>query len=158
MTDKLKEYKDSKMLSSPFDKKGEPTLTTSIVATLMLDKPLTKKNILTKLGYSLEGKSDGYLANHFAELSRCGIITFSKSELVLKRGINFQKYVNFIFLNLLKIDKAVSESLRYKLLPKNTSKAVDFINSPDDDVFSKPNPYLELPTPVGIKSYEKRAS
>lgn len=158
MKETFKDYKESKILSKPFNEKGEPKLTTSIVATLIDGKPLTRKLILTKLGYDITGKSDGYLANFFSELSKCGIICFSKSELALKQGENFQRYLNFIFISLLKADKKIVDGLKYRMLPKKDSQSLDFITSPTEDIFSKPNPYLELVTTAGIEQDDKLAS
>ena len=39
-------------------------------------------------------------------------------------------------------DKAVS-SLQYRLMPKKEVQSVDFITSPDENIFSKPNPFLD---------------
>lgn len=158
MAEQFKDYKESKILSKPFTEGGEPILTTSIVATLIDGKPLSRRVILTKLGYDLTNKSEGYLSNHFAELSKCGIIKFSKSELALQKGDNFQKYLSYIFLTLLKADKSIVNSLKHKMLPKKNSQSLDFITSPDDDVFNKPNPYLDSVTIAGINTDEKSAA
>ncbi len=158
MAEQFKDYKESKILSKPFTEGGEPILTTSIVATLIDGKPLSRRLILTKLGYDLTDKSDGYLSNHFAELSKCGIISFSKSDLVLRQGENFNKYLNYVFLYLLRSDKKIVDSLKHKMLPKKDSKVVDFITSPDDDVFNKPNPYLDLVRVAGINTNDKSAA
>ena len=143
MTETFKNFKESKILSKPFNKDGEPILTTSIVATLFEGTPLTREQILTKLKINHAGKSRGFLSNHFSELSKCGIIKFSKSDLALRAGQNFHSYLNFIFLNLLNTDKKVEASLVYRMLPKKNAQSVDFILSPEEDVFSKPNPYLD---------------
>lgn len=151
MKETFKDYKESKILSKPFTEGGEPIITTSIVATLIDGKPLSRRVILTKLGHDLTNKSEGYLSNHFSELSKCGIIRFSKSDLALRQGDNFQKYLNYIFLSLLKADKKIVDSLKHKMLPKKDSQSVDFITSPAEDVFSKPNPYLDLVITAGTK-------
>lgn len=152
MKETLKDYKESKILSKPFSVGGEPNITTGIVATLIDGRPLSRKVILTKLGFDINGKSEGFMCNHFAELSNCGIIRFSKSENGIKQGENFQKYLNYIFITLLKADKKIVDSLKHKLLPKKGTQAVDFITGPEDDVFNKPNPFLD----IVIKPGEKR--
>lgn len=143
MTESLKDFKESKILSKPFNKDGEPILTTSIVATLFEGRPLTREQILTKLNINHAGKSKGFLSNHFAELSKCGIIRFSKSDLALRPGENYRRYLNYVFIQLLNIDKKVANNLTYRMLPKKDAQSVDFILSPEEDVFNKPNPYLE---------------
>jgi len=129
----------------PFDKKGEPNIATSILATLLHNKPLTKEAILTKIHGKHEGKSKGYLSNIFSELSKLNIIVFDKRVAfrTWSQGKAFESYMGFVFMELLKIEDNAIDSLRYKLLPKKKEQSLDFIHSPKEDIFNQPNPFLE---------------
>jgi len=133
---------NSKSLRSPFDKNGRPTLVTSILATLLPNKPLLKETILGKIGEQHTGKTRGYLSNHFAELSKLGIIKFTKRDRTWSQGIRYHEYMGFIFMTMVTNDEQAVTSLQYRLMPKRDEQSVDFITSPDEDIFAKPNPYL----------------
>jgi len=143
MTQIIQSVARSKTLSKPFHKNGSPTLVTSIVATLLHDIPLTKEQLLGKIGEEYTGKTRGYLSNHFSELSKLGILKFTKRGGTWTQGINYQDYMGFVFMEMLKHDGEAVDSLQYRLMPKRDEQSVDFIVSPKEDVFTKPNPYLE---------------
>jgi len=134
---------DSKVLFVPFDKAGNPTLVTSIVATLLSNKPLKKEEILGKISEKHLNKTRGYLSNHFSELSKSGILKFSKLGCTWRQGENYQEYMGFIFMKLLDNDAKAVNSLQYKLMPTRDAQSVDFILSPEDNLFDQPNPYLD---------------
>jgi len=136
-------YIRSKALDNPFKEDGSPTLVTSIVATLLSDKPLTKEQLLGKIGEEHTGKTRGYLSNHFSELAKLGILKFIKRGGTWVRGINYMDYIGYVFLEILKQDQQAVDSLAYRLLPKREEQSLDFIVSPKEDVFKKPNPYLD---------------
>lgn len=132
-----------KTLIHPFEKNGTPTLPTSILATLLHNKPLTRDKILSTLGEEHTGRSRGYLSNYFNDLSKSGIIQYSKNEKVWRQGVNYNEYMGFVFMELLNLDEQAVSSFQYRLLPKHDSQAVDFIRSPEEDIFNQPNPYLD---------------
>ena len=80
-----KEITQRVLSAPPFKKDGSPTLVTSILATLLHNIPLTKEEILAKLGAEHSGKSRGYLSNHFAELRNLKFLILI-SELLLESG------------------------------------------------------------------------
>lgn len=133
----------SKTLSKPFEDNGCPTLVTSILATLLPNKPLKKEVLLGKIGEEHTGKTRGYLSNHFSELSKQGIIKFIKRDGTWTQGENYNDYMGFVFMTLVKISPQAVDSLQYRLMPKKDAQSVDFITSPEEDIFSKPNPYLD---------------
>ena len=137
--------KGSKNLSTPFNKDGSPKLTTSILATLLPNKPLTKEGLLSKIDEKHLGKTRGYLSNVFSDLSKAGIIKFDKRVAfrTWEQGENYQLYMGFIFMELLQFEPDSTDSLQYKLMPKQAEQSMDFIMSPKEDIFSKPNPLLE---------------
>ena len=133
----------NKALIEPFDRKGEPTLVTSILATLIPNKPLSKERILGSIDEKHTGKSRGYLSNHFSALSKSGILQFIKRDGTWTQGINFNEYMGYVFMELIQRDGNAAESFQYRLLPKHDSQAVDFIKKPTEDIFNQPNPYLD---------------
>jgi len=132
----------SKTLRQPFDKAGKPTLVTSVVSTLLPNLPLQKEAMLAKVGEQYTGKSRGFMSNHFSELSKCGIIKFKKRDRTWSQGENYQQYMGYVFMELLRVTPEAVDSLQYRLMPKRDAQSVDFITSPTEDIFSKPNPYL----------------
>jgi len=136
-------YIRNKTLDNPFHKDGSPTLVTSIVATLLNNEPLTKEKILSKIDERHAGKTRGYLSNHFSELSKLGIFKFTKRGGTWTQGINYHEYISYIFMEMLKHDAKAVSSLQYRLMPKRDEQSLDFITSPKEDVFNKPNPYLD---------------
>jgi len=145
---------ESKALQAPFDKNGTPTLATSILATLLPNKPLTKETLLAKIDEKHTGKSRGYLSNIFSELSKAGIIKFDKRVQfrTWEQGENYQQYMGYIFMELVKLEPASLDSLQFKLMPKKKEQSMDFIMSPKEDIFSQPNPLLEEDKPKKSKS------
>ena len=133
-------------LEQPFNKTGHPTITTSILATLLPNKPLKKEQLLTKIGKEHTGKSLGYLSNIFSALSKSGVLSFDKRSCsrTWSQGENYKEYMGYIFMIMLQLDPKAVDSLQYRLMPPKDSQAIDFISSPDEDIFNKPNPYLEL--------------
>jgi len=131
------------LLANPFQRDGRPTLTTSILATLLHNEPLTKETILGKIGQQHTGKSRGYLCNHFATLSKLEIIEFKKRDKTWSQGKRFKEYMGFVFAELVFQDKEAINSMRYHLMPKKGEQSVDFITCPTEDIFSQPNPYLD---------------
>ena len=132
----------SKTLRKPFDEAGEPTLITSVLATLLPNEPLQKEAMLAKIGEQHTGKSRGYLSNHFTELSKSGIIKFRKIDRTWSQGENYLMYMGFVFMEMIEGNEQAVDSLKYKLMPKRDAQSIDFMTSPEEDIFSKPNPYL----------------
>ena len=136
----------SKTLKSPFRENGEPTLVTSLVSTLLPDIPLDKKTMLAKIGEEFAEKakrSRGYLSNHFAELSKSGIIKYREDTKNWRQGENYREYMGYIFFKILEMESTAMDSFAYRLMPKKDEQSVDFITSPEEDIFNKPNPYLD---------------
>lgn len=152
MTNIPKFIEGSKGLSTPFNKDGSPKLMTSILATLLPNIPLTKEGLLSKIDPKHQGKSRGYLSNVFSELSKAGIIKFDKRVAfrTWEQGENFQLYLGFVFMELIKLQPESADSLQYKLMPKKDEQSMDFIMSPKEDIFSKPNPLLEDDKPKQV--------
>jgi len=140
---KFIEEKEYELLTQPFDKAGKPTIVTSILATLLSNEPLKKEIIFCKIGPQHTGNSRGYMSNHFSKLSKLGIIKFEKLNRTWRPGIRYKEYVGFIFMEMIKYNEQAVESLKYKLMPKRDEQSVDFITSPTEDIFSKPNPFLD---------------
>jgi len=143
MSNEPKQYIRSKTLDSPFHKDGSPTLVTSIVATLLNNEPLTKERILSKVGEEHAGRTRGYLSNHFSELAKLGIFKFTKRGGTWRQGINYKDYIGYVFTQILQQDQQAVDSLQYRLMPKKDEQSLDFITSPKEDIFKKPNPYLD---------------
>jgi len=129
----------------PFDKNGRPNIVTSILATLLQGIPLTKEEILTKIDSKHTGRSRGYLSNYFAELKKLEILNFDKRVAFRKwsQGKNYQAYLGFVFMELIKLEDKAVASLQYKLLPKKKENSLDFIMSPTEDIFKQPNQFLD---------------
>ena len=140
--------KDNSILSKPFDKQGEPTILLAILATLLLNKPLKKEELLSKMGEKHLGKTDGYLSKHFAALRKYEIINFDKryNHRKWSQGDRYQEYMGFILMYFIENDTKAVESMQYHLTPKTKENSLDFIKSPTDDIFNRPNPYLEKKT------------
>ncbi len=138
-----KDFKEHKVLGKPFNKDGGPSLTTSIVATLLPNKPIRKNDILKRLGEKHEGKTRGYLAHNFKELTNYGILAYDKSKFTWSQGENFLAYMGFVMMSLASINETVNEGMSYLLLPKHEAQSLDFIFKPEEEVFNKPNPYLD---------------
>lgn len=147
----------SKTLTKPFDKAGEPTLVTSVIATLLPNIPLQKEAMLGKVGEKYTGKSRGFMSNHFAELSKSNILKFKKRDRTWEQGENYQQYMGYIFMEMIAENEQAVDSLKYKLMPKRDAQSVDFITSPTEDIFSKPNQFLdeeeEKPTQTKADNY-----
>jgi len=133
----------SKTLLNPFEKDGSPSLVTSILATLLPNIPLKKETLLGKISEHHAGRTRGYLSNHFSELSKLGILKFTKRDKTWRQGINYQEYMGFVFMRLVNNDEHAVASLKYRLMPKKSEQSMDFISSPTDDVFDQPNQYLD---------------
>lgn len=133
----------SKTLTKPFDKAGEPTLVTSVIATLLPNIPLQKEAMLGKVGEKHTGKSRGFMSNHFAELSKSNILRFKKRDRTWVQGENYQQYMGYIFMEMIQQTEEAVESLKYKLMPKHDAQSLDFITGPTVDIFSKPNQFLD---------------
>jgi len=134
---------ENKTLRQPFYPDGTPTLITSILATLLPDEPLKKEALLGKIDEQHAGKTRGYLSNHFSELSRLDIIKFTKRFGTWSQGSKYKEYMSFVFATMVFGDPKAAASLQYHLMPKKDEQSVDFIVSPDEDIFSQPNAYLE---------------
>ena len=133
----------NKTLMEPFNKNGEPTLVTSLLATLLSGIPLTKKEMLTKINDELAKKTRGYLSNHFAYLSKSGIIEYRGDDKNWAQGENYREYMGYIFFKIIDNNEDAKDSFKYRLMPKREEQSMDFITSPKEDIFSKPNPYLD---------------
>ena len=135
----------SKVLISPLDGKGNPTVISSILATLLNNKPLTKLEILSKVELDYADKTKGFLSNHFAELRRTKILDFDSRVCCRKwsQGENYQLYLGYVFMEILQKDESAIDSLAYRLMPKEKEQSMDFIKGPEEDIFSQPNSFLE---------------
>lgn len=143
MEDKTKIVEGNKTLGSPFNKDGSPTLVTSILATLLPNIPLSKEALLGRIGEQHTGKTRGYLSNHFSELSKQKILRFIKRDGTWTQGEQYQTYMGFVFMEMIRINQQAIDGLQYRLLPKKGIQSVDFITSPQEDIFSKPNQFVE---------------
>ena len=136
---------EDKVLSKPFDKNGNPNIVLSVLATLLQGKPLRKEELLGKIGEKHLGKSDGYLSNVFSALRKLEVLQFDKrvNQRKWAQGKNYKEYMGFIFMSIVDSDPKAAMSLAYRLMPKKEEQSLDFITSPEEDIFNRPNPYLE---------------
>lgn len=152
MEDKTKIVEGKKTLENPFNKDGSPTLVTSILATLLPNIPLSKEALLGRIGEQHTGKTRGYLSNHFSELSKQKIIRFIKRDGTWTQGEGYQTYMGFVFMEMIRINQQAIDGLKYRLMPKRDMQSVDFITSPQEDIFSRPNQFIEEEKPKKKKT------
>ena len=134
-------FKENDKLANPF-KEGKVNPKIIILANLLPNKPLTKEEIIHDIPGYTPNRTKGYLSNDFALLRKSGILKFVAHKKTWEQGENYLEYMGYLFVKLLQQDNDVLESFKHLLLPDNESKAVDFINAPENDVFNKPNPFI----------------
>jgi len=112
-------------------KSGEPTVATSIVAVMLSEMFLSRKDIIKRVYPDRKGFTQGFLSNIFKILQTEGILEYKKERKVWIKGPNYYAYVGFIVSS---SSEDLIENFQYLLLPKSDENSMDFILSPSEQL------------------------